>query len=310
MSSGVVPQHPPTIVAPADRHVTADAPGSGRSPSRIQDLDAASHVEPTFGYTRSGFVDLGAVQQRRDEPGRRAVHADGDHAIARCGERHRVGERRPVADACAVATTERDPRPRLGVVLEQGHQRFGLDDRGDRLDRQEVGFGLEERLEPRPVEHRERPRRQAVVAAILRAVGQRGAERSHRGRHQSIGSVGRGGFASERHAEAHQRRGLLRLDAAVGEPGERGLVARRDRDVGPGVEERFVHAPDRPGIVLEEPGRPERVAQVGAATFEFGGHPAVEDQRTLEAFLHVRRHPSTLPLRRSDVAAVVSSADA
>ena len=310
MSSGVVPQHPPTIVAPAARQVTADAPGSGRSPSRIHDLEAASHVEPTFGYTRSGFVTSASVQQRRDEPGRRAVHADGDHAIARCGERHGVGERRPVADACTVATAERDPGPRLGVVLEQAHQGLGLDDRRDRLDRQEVGFGLEERLEPRPVEHRERPRGQAVVAAILRAVGQRGAERSHRGRHQTIGSVGLGGLASERHAAAHQRRGLLRLDAAIGEPGERGLVARRDRDVGPGIEERLVHAQDRRGVVLEQSSRPELIAQVGAATFEFGGHPAVEHQRTLEAFLHVRRHPSTLPLRRFDVAAVVSSADA
>jgi hypothetical protein len=80
--------------------------------------------------------------------------------------------------------------------------------------------------------------------------------------------------------------------------------------IGPGVEERLVHAPDRGRIVLEEPSRPQGVAQVGAATFEFGGHPAVEHQRTLEAFLHVRRHASTLPLRQCDVAAVVSSADA
>ena len=54
MSSGVVPQQPPTMRAPAARHSVAAAPKSGRGPSRIQLFATASHVEPTFGYASSG----------------------------------------------------------------------------------------------------------------------------------------------------------------------------------------------------------------------------------------------------------------
>ncbi len=54
MSSGVVPQQPPTMRAPAARHSVAAAPKSGRGPSRIQLFATASDVEPTFGYASIG----------------------------------------------------------------------------------------------------------------------------------------------------------------------------------------------------------------------------------------------------------------
>jgi len=57
MSSGVVPQQPPMIEAPASRQAFDPTPKSGRGPSAIQTLRAASHVDPRFGYARSGLRD-------------------------------------------------------------------------------------------------------------------------------------------------------------------------------------------------------------------------------------------------------------
>ena len=96
-----------------------------------------------------------------------------------------------------------------------------------------------------------------------------------------------GRLARELHAPAHQLGRPLAIEAALGEALERRLVARGDRDVGAGGEVVRMHGADQVRILQQEAGRPQRVAQVGAAPLELGREPAVEHQRAAEPLPHV-----------------------
>ena len=288
MSSGVVPQHPPTIEAPADRHVAADAPVR---PFAFQDpaLRCGVPRRADVRIHEEWFVPSALSSNDGMDPGGEqftptAITCSLDAASA-------------TASANGVPSLMHAPSRQLNEIHAGASEspRAGspaLRPRRSRGSSRSPGGRVRPRGASRSAAGGTSPgsRRQTVLAAILRTVGQRGPERPHRGRHHrsapSASAASRASATLRRISDAASS-----AHAAVGEPGERGLVARRDRDVGPGGEVRFVHPADRPGTFLEEPGRPEGVAQVGAATFEFSGHPAVEDQRSLEAFLHVRRHP-------------------
>ena len=213
MSSGVTPQQPPTSVAPAARQSTDAAARSGRGPSdapgACRRVPGGTHVRIRERAARSGAG--GRREQRRHEGRRRAVHAHGDHLRDRRGERGGVGERCAVADPRAVAAAERHPRARLGHLGQQRDDRLRLDDRRDRLDREQVGAGRQEHLEPRAVPVGQLGRRQPVVADVLGAVGQRRAVRPDRGGDQPVAAGLVGGVARQARpttsAAARSRRG-------------------------------------------------------------------------------------------------------
>ena len=89
-----------------------------------------------------------------------------------------------------------------GDALERPDERPRLDDRGDRLDREQVGLGLGERLHPRDVERHELVLAAVVVAGVLGAVAEHRAVRAHRRRDDVAVGVG---LAGELDAPAHER---------------------------------------------------------------------------------------------------------
>ena len=143
-SSGTVPQHPPTAVAPSSYHAAAPAR------SRVWVLRRASfgaRRRPTSsrGSGRRRAVCLAAVAG--------SAGAARQRTPAVCSSRRRpapprsrrrggrIGDRRSVADALLVAAAERHPRASLGARVEQAHDRLGLDDRRDRLDGEQIRLG-------------------------------------------------------------------------------------------------------------------------------------------------------------------------
>jgi hypothetical protein len=78
------------------------------------------------------------------------------------------------------------------------------------------------------------------------------------------------------HREMQQVDGRAGIQPAARKALERGLIRGRDRHVRAGGEVRVVHCADHCRLLEQHARRPERVAQVGATGFEFGGEGAVE----------------------------------
>jgi hypothetical protein len=193
---------------------------------------------------------------------------------------------------CAVTAAEADPGRDAGEPVEDRDERLGLEDRRDRLDREQVGTGLEELLDPGLVEVDQLPHGQPVPPHVLGAVGQHRAVRTYRRGHDPLVAGCVGGLPRQLHAPPHQAGRALAAQAALGEALERRLVAGRDRDVGTGCEVVRVHGADQIRILEEDARRPQRVAQVGAAPLELRRESAVQHKRTLEAI--VDPHPPKL----------------
>ena len=126
----------------------------------------------------------------------------------------------------------------------------------------------------------------AVPAAVLRAVGQEGPVRSNRSGDQRAQS----GLAPLRlipklvpglnrklHGAAHQARGFRALQAAARKACERRLIGRGRGHVGAGLEVIQVHGSNHLRSFDQILGRPQRIEQISAAAFEFGGQRTVED---------------------------------
>src|SRR5690606_7671273 len=207
----------------------------------------------------------------------RAVHPDRDDALlARC---HREGLLQRLTSASALAADRvGQPRgnPERGCELPFGRRFVHV---RDRLQCEEVRFRLGEDLHARAVEIAQLPRRQPVAAAVLGAVGQHRAVRTHRSRHVALRSTS-GGAPGEDDAAPHQLRGFLVPDAVRGEAGKARLIAGRGGHHGSGSEERLVRCGDLIWTVGEQARRPQRVVQVVATGFQLGGQTAVEHQHT------------------------------
>ena len=201
-------------------------------------------------------------------------------ARARCRERRGLRERGAVADPLLVAAGEADPRTGVRVVLEQGHdappplRSPGSSPRRGRRARRRAappaGAGAS-----RSRLWTLRPYRPTYSDPSASA----GAVRTDGRRDESITA---GLLLRPSRASSTERRSSRSVSAAVQpaprEPFERGLVARGDRDVGPGGEVRGVHRPDRLGVLDEQARRPEVVEEVGAATLELGREPPVQHE--------------------------------
>jgi hypothetical protein len=234
-----------------------------------------------------------ARYQRVDVLRRGAVHAD-------CGERrgardpHGVLDRRPVAQTLAVAAAERHPRLDAWELREQVHERGNLADRRDRLEREQVRPGVEQRCDPRPVDRGELlGGHVAVLAGVLAAVGEHDRIRADRCGDEPVRAHGVASRAGKLDAEPQQARRLLGADAGRREALVGRLVARRDRDVGAGLEVGAVDGGDVLRRVAQQPRRPQRVGEIVPEPLELGGEPAVEhDGATLQLLREVAGHES------------------
>ena len=171
---------------------------------------------------------------------------------------------------------------RYAEVVEQVDQHLGLVEVRDGLDREQVGSGRGEQLEPRSVEVAERGRRHAVPAAVLRPVGEEGAVRAdRRGDQQARAGVGErvAHVSRQRHAQGDQTPCGGRVVAGGHQALDAALVARGGRDPGAGEVVRPVGVGDPLRLLAEQPGRPQRARQVRAGLLECGRQPAVEQDR-------------------------------
>ena len=141
-------------------------------------------------------------------------------------------------------------------------------------------MGLGQNLEPGAVPRGQVGDAASVAAAVLRPVGQHRAVRPDRGGDPSPWTVAglSARVAGQLDAAAQQAFGVRSVEAAGGEPLERGLVARGRGDRGARSEECPVHGQDLVGPVEEQPRRPQRIGQVVAARFQRAGHAAIADQ--------------------------------
>ena len=117
----------------------------------------------------------GAVDADRDDP---RMDADGDGGL----------DRLPGRSGPAIPARVAQPG-RCGDVVEQPDQDLGLADGRDRFESEEIGAGVDERLDPRTVELRQRDSARIVVAAVLRPVGEHRPVRPDRACHQERPAV-------------------------------------------------------------------------------------------------------------------------
>ena len=217
-----------------------------------------------------------------------AVDADpvdpGTAGKVRCDLLHRraVGEMRPVPAG------ERHPRWRGRIqALEQPPEHACLARRGDRLHREQIGPGAGQHLQPPPVESGEARVVDGVIAGVLRAVRQERPVGSYARRDErpppasAVRRIAPEPVAllrGELHREPEDALGFLVGESVAGKAGEAGLIGGGDDAVRARFEEPRVNRADRVGRLDQHPRRPERVIQVEAVGFEFGGEAAVEDQ--------------------------------
>ena len=164
-------------------------------------------------------------------------------------------------------------------LVEQLDQYLRLDDVGDRLDGDEVGLRAGEQVEPPSVEVAQARPGDAVVASILRAVGEEGAVGSD-GRSDPWTGPGVGELIADLLREsdaAGDEPTCLGLGATRGDEAlDAGLVAGRGRHLRPRREVRAMSRGDALRIVDQEARRPEVAAEVTALLLECCGEPAVE----------------------------------
>ena len=175
MSSGRTRQHPPMMRAPAAAHrgaSSADQPDFADPRSAL-----AVPLFAAVGVDDDGLARRlpGHHDRVLDVAGRAAIHPHRNDFRHVGGHRERVGERLPCA--------RRRPGDRVGQprrnteLVNEADERLGLVDVGHRLQRQHVGSGVGEDLQPRPMPVRQLRDRQAVAPDVLLAVGQRRAVR-------------------------------------------------------------------------------------------------------------------------------------
>ena len=171
--------------------------------------------------------------------------------------------------------------------FEQPPEHPRLARRGDRLHREQIGPGAGQHLQPPPVEGGETRVVDGVVAGVLRAVRQERPVGSYAGRDERppparavcrIAPEPVALLRGELHREPEDALGFLVGESVAGETGEAGLIGGGDDAVRARFEEPGVDRADRVGCLDQHPRRPERVVQVEAVGFEFGGEPPVEDQ--------------------------------
>ncbi len=199
----------------------------------------------------------------------------------RDGVLDRLAGRRRASVPARVAEPGRDVD-----LVEQSDQHLGLADGRDGLEGQEVHAGLDERVDPRPVERRparrDRGRSRRGIRTrrpASRHTGRptrRRADRSTRDRRpRPRTGRGRAGRPSTLVRDRRERRGAVQTGGL--EARDRRLVAGRRRHPRSGPEVVEMDGLDGVRIGHQQPRRPEPVGQVEAARLELGGEPAVED---------------------------------
>ncbi|EGJ72964.1 putative homocysteine methyltransferase [Streptomyces sp. Tu6071] len=183
---------------------------------------------------------------------------------------------------------QRLPRPRPPVrhavrephghaaAAHDGEQRPRLLGVRDGLQREDVGPGREQGLDPGAVEAFESGAAHPVPPPVLRAVREHRAVRAHGGRDPP---APRG--AGRRDRQGEQLAGAGRVDAVPREALEARLVARRRRDLGAGLGVGAVRLGERGGLVAQQPRRPQRVREAVPRRLQLVRQPAVEDDGPL-----------------------------
>ena len=126
-----------------------------------------------------------------------------------------------------------------------------------------------------------------IIAAILRAVGEKRAIRPHRTGHQQrtglrvLGEVRLARFARQLDAFADQRPGLRVIQPACGKTRRSGLIAGGDRHLRPGAKVVEMHIADQLRVLQQHFRRPQAVSQIAAAGLQLGGHGAVQQHERL-----------------------------
>ena len=123
---------------------------------------------------------------------------------------------------------------------------------------------------------------QAVAPGVLGAVGEIGTVGAYRSGDQRwrTSTIACGLFnriLRKRHACNHQSRSVVAIDPAFGEAAERGLIARRDHDIGSGPEVVEMDPSDQIGLLDQRRRRPQLVVDVAAQRREVRGEASVED---------------------------------
>ena len=121
---------------------------------------------------------------------------------------------------------------------------------------------------------------EAVVAPEFGSIGQASAIRSNGGgdeRVEALACIGLGPklsacFANQSNGATEQVRGLMMRHPPAGESFEAGLVGGGDDNIGAGLDIIEVDGANQLRLFDQQLGGPQRIAQVGAATFQLGGN--------------------------------------
>ncbi len=190
-----------------------------------------------------------------------------------------------LAVVLAVLAGKADPRAGVRKLLQHARQcqRFAQARQG--LAGQEIGAGIRQYPQARPMKVSEGGVRQRIAAAIFGAVREHGAIRADGCRDQRPQPAGTVRFfgpklvacaGRHRHGVAHQLRRRLTLDAALRKGLEGRLIGRRGCDIGAGAKIVEMHCMDQLGPLDQAFRGPQRIVQIGAAAFELGRQCAVQ----------------------------------
>ena len=274
MSAGPVPQQPPSQVAPRagpgrDRAGSKPPPASAThrrvvgvpSVAAVRVGDERSVGRASCGREQGRQMARGcAIDTDRDDPGVVADRERIRHGLpGGCGRRRRD-----------TGTTARPgPRARRGA-----DEHLGFADGRDRLERQQVDAGLEERLDPRRVDVAQRGRAGVVVAAILGAVGEHRAVRADRARDEEL-SAGRRPASATYRSRARRASSTLAGSPRARPPGRARPPRTRARSPGSWPSSRPAHRPgsSRGGGPRWRPGRSAAAAPTRAGRTGRGRAP-------------------------------------
>ena len=180
---------------------------------------------------------------------------------------------------------EAEPGRRARARRQQLDQGPALVDRRDRLDRQQVGAGLGQDGQPRCVPGGQLGDPQAVVAAILRPVGEHGSVWPDGGGDQKrrcesaldpdLGEVPAACLHSQLDAPAEELGRRRPVDPARRETLKAALVAGTCGHPGAGSEIGQVSRHDLIGCFDQQAGRPQGIGQVVASSLELGRQASI-----------------------------------